>query len=116
MTETEIKLYDNYNEKSVIAEFAKQIEEAVSIGNNINLPDDYKNVNKIIISGMGGSAIGGDLLRSVLHYECKIPLFVNRNYYLPAFADENTLVIISSYSGNTEESLSSYEDAKKKGL
>src|SRR4030095_831875 len=56
----------------------------------------------------------GDLLRSYVSAEMKLPVFVNRNYFLPEYADENTLVIVSSYSGNTEESLSSYEDAKKK--
>ena len=91
------------------------MEEAIAIGNKIQVPDEHKNADRIIISGLGGSAIGGDLLRSVLHYECKIPIFVNRNYFLPQFADKNTLVIISSYSGGTEESLSAYEDAVKKG-
>src|SRR5438045_3159341 len=114
MTETEIKLHDNQNERAIIADFGNQVEEAVNIGNNVTVPDGYKKISKIIIAGLGGSAIGGDLLRSVLHYECRIPIYVNRNYFLPAFADENTLVIISSYSGSTEESLSSYEDALQK--
>lgn len=114
MTETEIKLCDKQDERSIIADFGSQVAEALNIGNNISVPDSYKNINKIIIAGLGGSAIGGDLLRSVLHYECKLPIYVNRNYFLPEFADESTLVIISSYSGGTEESLSSYEDALKR--
>jgi len=114
MTETEIMLHDNQNERAIIADFGNQIVEAVDIGNNTIVPDNYKNINKIIIAGLGGSAIGGDLLRSVLHYECKVPIYINRNYFLPEFADEKTLVIISSYSGGTEESLSAYEDAIKR--
>jgi len=98
----------------VLSSFDKQVKEAVEIGLNMKLPSEYKNINSIIISGLGGSAIGGDLLRSYISSEISIPVCVNRNYFLPAFADENTLVIISSYSGNTEESLSSYEDAKSK--
>jgi len=115
MNESEIKLYDNFNMFSVLAGFGEQIEEAVIIGSNLEPSAYLGKVNNIIICGLGGSAIGGDLLRSYLHYECKVPIFINRNYFLPAFADESTLVIISSYSGDTEESLSSYEDAVKKG-
>jgi glucose/mannose-6-phosphate isomerase len=115
MTETEIKLYDNFNLFSVTADFPLQIEEAVIIGSNLEPSADLKEIDKIIICGMGGSAIGGDLLRSYLLYECRIPIYVNRNYKLPAFANEKTLVVISSYSGNTEESLSSFDDAVQKG-
>lgn len=115
ITRAEIALYDKSNMFDVLAGFAAQVEEAYSIGKNANPPPELGSVNKIIVTGLGGSAIGGDLLRSYLNYEIKIPIFVNRNYYLPAFADENTLVIASSYSGNTEETISAYEDAKHKG-
>jgi len=63
---------------------------------------------------LGGSAIGGDLLRSYLAGEIKIPLLVNRHYALPEFVGKNTLVIVSSYSGNTEETISSHKDAIKR--
>ncbi len=115
MTESEIKLYDNFNLFQVTADFPHQIEEAVIIGSNLQPAADLKDIESIIICGMGGSAIGGDLLRSYLLYECKIPIYVNRNYRLPAFANEKTLVVISSYSGNTEETLSSFDDAVEKG-
>lgn len=114
LTQKEIERYDNSGMFDVISNFAEQVKEAENIGNNISVSDELKSAKNIIISGLGGSAIGGDLLRSVLWYESKIPIYVNRNYRLPAFADENTLVIISSYSGNTEESLSAYDDAKKR--
>jgi glucose/mannose-6-phosphate isomerase len=114
LTQKEIERYDNSGMFDVISNFSNQIQEAQFIGNGIQVSDDQKNVKNIIISGLGGSAIGGDLLRSALWYETGIPVYVNRNYRLPAFADENTLVIISSYSGNTEESLSAYDEAKKK--
>ena len=94
--------------------FPGQINEAYEIGTWINPPEKLRNANKIIVTGLGGSAIGGDLLRSYLQYEINLPVYVNRNYFLPAFADENTLVIVSSYSGDTEETLSAYEDAKAK--
>jgi glucose/mannose-6-phosphate isomerase len=64
---------------------------------------------------MGGSAIGGDLVRSLAMSEAKVPVIVHRDYGLPAFVDERTLVIASSYSGNTEETLSGFEPALKTG-
>ncbi len=115
LNEKDIKRCDNSNMFDVLVNFNKQITEAVNIGNNITLKENYPDVKNIIICGMGGSAIGGDLLRSVLQYEIKIPVYINRNYRLPAFADGNTLVIASSYSGNTEETLSAYVEAKEKG-
>src|SRR5215216_4311118 len=115
ITKTEVELLDKANMFWVLANFPAQIEEAFTIGSGVNPPEELKSVNKIIITGLGGSAVGGDLLRSYLQYETKIPIFVNRNYSLPAFADSNTLVIASSYSGGTEETLSAYEDAKAKG-
>jgi glucose/mannose-6-phosphate isomerase len=64
---------------------------------------------------MGGSAIGGDLVRSLAESEARVPVLVNRDYGLPAFVDDRTLVIASSYSGNTEETLSAFEPALKTG-
>jgi glucose/mannose-6-phosphate isomerase len=115
ITKTEIEIYDKKNMFDVLGNFPAQIEEAFAIGSGINPPEELKSVNKIIITGLGGSAVGGDLLRSYLQYEIKLPIFVNRNYHLPSFADNTTLVIASSYSGGTEETLSAYEDAKSKG-
>ena len=63
---------------------------------------------------MGGSAIGADLVRSYLYLDSKIPIMVIREYTLPAYVDEETLVIVSSYSGNTEETLSAYKEAREK--
>jgi glucose/mannose-6-phosphate isomerase len=78
------------------------------------LPKDYANIDKVVILGMGGSAIGGDLVRSLLLSKKKPIIFVSRDYDLPAFVDDRTLVIASSYSGNTEETLSAFSQALKK--
>jgi len=112
--ESDIRLYDRSDMYSVIRDFHDQISDAYEIGINLPVPD-VAGIDKIIITGMGGSAIGGDILRSYCLYDLKLPLYVNRNYRLPAFADRNTLVIASSYSGNTEETLSAYEDARQRG-
>jgi glucose/mannose-6-phosphate isomerase len=78
------------------------------------LPPGYSDVNKVVILGMGGSAIGGDLLRGMAGNACRAVMLVQREYDLPGWVDEKTLVIASSYSGNTEETLSSFAQALKK--
>lgn len=98
-----------------IFNFADQIIESIGIGKDIQLKNDYSKCENIVVSGMGGSAIGGDVVKTIVNHELKIPFFVNRNYSLPNWVNKKTLVICSSYSGNTEESLSAYEDAKQKG-
>jgi glucose/mannose-6-phosphate isomerase len=64
---------------------------------------------------MGGSAIGGDLLRALAEPDCGLPVMVNRDYTVPAFVNTETLVIASSYSGNTEETLSAFQEARQRG-
>ncbi len=75
---------------------------------DFEMPPDYADIDKIVILGMGGSAIGGDLTRSLASSLRKPIIFVSRDYDLPAFIDERTLVIAASYSGNTEETLSGF--------
>jgi len=109
-----IKKHDTQNQFKVLVESYKQIEYAWN--NKLNIDSSFeKNINNIVIAGMGGSAISGDLLKPFLSDEVQIPLYVNRDYFLPNYADEKTLVIISSYSGNTEESISCFKEAVKKG-
>ncbi len=93
-----------------LKEYSYHIEKAFSIAPKIKL----KEINKIVVGGMGGSAISGDILRDYLEDEIEIPIFVVRKYKLPKFVDKNTLVFMISYSGNTEESLSMLEHARKK--
>ncbi|MGQ9799170.1 MAG: bifunctional phosphoglucose/phosphomannose isomerase [Ignavibacterium sp.] len=108
-----IQKYDTQNQFEVLQNTYKQIEYAL---NNFYLEFgfDKSSFNKIVISGLGGSAISGDLLKNFLKDELDIPVFINRNYFLPSFADEKTLLIASSYSGNTEETLSSFNDGLKR--
>jgi len=81
---------------------------------DFNLPQDYADIDKVVVLGMGGSAIGGSLLRNFVSRLTKPVVFVTRDYDLPAFIDERTLVIASSYSGNTEETLSAFSQALEK--
>jgi len=109
-----IEKHDTQNQFTILIESFRQIEYAWE--NKFEIDSSHaNNINNIIVAGMGGSAISADLLKTFLGDELQIPLFVNRDYVLPKFADEKTLVIISSYSGNTEESISCFKDAVKKG-
>lgn len=93
-----------------------QLEKAWSIGQSAELPkmDDIRHV---VVAGMGGSAIGGDLLAAFIAPRASAPVTVWRGYDLPGYAhDKHTLVIASSHSGNTEETLSGYEKAKQVGV
>jgi glucose/mannose-6-phosphate isomerase len=95
----------------IIRSFPKICEE--SLKEKVTLPKNYRNVNKIIIAGMGGSAIAGDIVSDCFD-ELKIPIFVSRSYDLPSFADEKTLLICVSYSGNTKETLEQLKDGIRK--
>lgn len=92
----------------------EQFDEMLDL--SIELPDRYqKDYHNIVVSGLGGSAIGGDILRSYALGRCPIPIIVNRDYVLPSFVNERTLVMAVSYSGNTEETLSAYRQAQQNG-
>ena len=69
----------------------------------------------VVVCGMGGSAIGGDLMRTFAESEAPVPVQVVRGYQVPAFVSAETLVVISSYSGGTEETLACYADARDRG-
>jgi len=75
---------------------------------------NYPKPSNIVVAGLGGSAIGGDLLKDWAKTQLSIPIEVSREYHLPAYANKKTLVFITSYSGDTEETLSSLLDALKR--
>ena len=113
MTTDDIKRNDPIGMYSWILNFPRQIEEAVAIGQSARVKIKTKGIRNIVITGLGGSAIGGDLLRSYLQNELPVPLLINRHYVLPDFVDKDTLVIVSSYSGNTEETIAAHLQAVK---
>ena len=88
--------------------FPEQCRKAWEKVLKFELPREYAKISNVVILGMGGSAIGGDIVHRLALSESKVPVWVHRDYGLPAFVDENTLVIASSYSGNTEETLSAF--------
>ena len=92
------------------------LERGLDIGEKTPLGDlESETFYSLIVSGMGGSAIAGDLIRSHLINHIRIPFQVQRHYRLPGFVGKRTLVVCSSYSGNTEETLSAYDDALARG-
>lgn len=92
-----------------------QLLEAWNLASKQALPDLGKPAS-ILIAGMGGSAIGADLLSAYAAPLCPVPVVVHRDYGLPAWAEgPGVLVIASSHSGNTEETLSAYEEARRRG-
>jgi glucose/mannose-6-phosphate isomerase len=98
-----------------VAALPEQCSHGWEIGNQTALPGSYKKAANIIVAGMGGSHLGARLLQSVYAPTFKKPIQVVNSYLLPAYAGKDTLVIASSYSGNTEESLMVAQQAHKKG-
>ncbi len=111
-----IEKYDRSGMASFIERLPEQCRDAEKIGLLSKIPDSFKaKYRNIICAGMGGSAIGADIARSYTANEARTPIFVNRHYTLPGFAGKDSLVIVSSSSGNTEEAISAFKDAAAKG-
>lgn len=99
----------------LIERFMDQLAEGLEIGRNASIRPAAANINHIYVAGLGGSGIGADFVASFIQDECRLPFLVRKGYHVPAFVGPNTLAIASSYSGNTEETLISYDQIKAKG-
>lgn len=100
---------------NLVNRFPAQLQEALEIGQAANIRPHSLPINKIYVAGLGGSGIGGDFVAEFVREECQVPYIVGKGYSIPAYIDENTLCIVSSYSGNTEETLTAYEQIKTSG-
>jgi glucose/mannose-6-phosphate isomerase len=96
-----------------VQSMAKQIVEAEALVTKIDLQIDKDKIRNIYFCGMGGSAFAGDLLETLCDKLIDIPYMVHRGYHIPKWIHQDSLIIISSYSGNTEEALSNYAEARK---
>jgi glucose/mannose-6-phosphate isomerase len=108
----EIKKVDRSGMLSFCVDAPKHYEKASQLSKKVSI--SYPKPKTVIVAGMGGSAIGGELLKDWARDRIVVPIEVCREYSLPAYADKNTLVFIISYSGETEESLSAFLDAVKR--
>ncbi|MFM9007198.1 MAG: bifunctional phosphoglucose/phosphomannose isomerase, partial [Bacteroidota bacterium] len=90
----------------LVSAFPRQLRDAAVIGQQIRLRAPQQAIRNVIVTGLGGSGIGGTMLAQLAEPELKVPVIVNKDYQLPAFAGADSLIIVSSYSGNTEETLS----------
>ncbi|NPU98044.1 MAG: bifunctional phosphoglucose/phosphomannose isomerase [Candidatus Omnitrophica bacterium] len=106
--------WDSQGMLDCVEQFTEQCRKGEELARAFHL-DPLKEIHHIVICGMGGSAIGGDLLKAYAAGECALPIEVVRNYTVPHSVGPRTLVITSSYSGETEETLSCYREAKKRG-
>ncbi len=98
--------------RRLVKQFTNQLTDALLIGKKAQLTLPKKPINSIVITGLGGSGIGGTIAKQLVADQIKIPVLVNNDYSLPAFVNENTLVIVSSFSGNTEETLEALKQAQ----
>lgn len=110
-----IKAIDSHNLLGSVEALSDQILDALEQTQSIVIPDSYKLAKNVVVSGMGGSALGSHVIKTVFKSELKVPFEVVSHYDLPAYANSDTLVLLSSYSGTTEETLSAALQAKTLG-
>ena len=101
--------------KDLIAGFTSNLKEAVEIGEKAKIKNIEALVQNVLITGLGGSGIGGTIISSLVEEDLKVPLLINKDYFLPGWVGKNTLLIVCSYSGNTEETLHALSMAEEKG-
>jgi len=111
----EINELDKQNALGSIEMLGSQIQQVWKEVQNISFPDSYTAIKNVVVAGMGGSVLGTHVIQTLFKEQLKIPVFIVPDYELPSFVNSETLVIASSYSGTTEETLAAVKDAQKKG-
>ncbi len=111
----EIQELDKSNVYGSVVELPKQCFHAFEDASKIEVDESYRQINKIIITGMGGSGLGARIIDGVFGLELKVPFIHVHDYDLPVWADEKTLVICSAFSGETEEPVQTARQAQEKG-
>ncbi|MFH1687599.1 MAG: bifunctional phosphoglucose/phosphomannose isomerase [bacterium] len=107
-----IRSMDPQNMYNAVFDMPEHIIEGIRLGHLWRIdPDEFSEIRNIVVVGMGGSAIAGDLCYSLLRSQLLVPFSVVRGHVLPEYVDDETLVIASSYSGNTDETIAAVEDA-----
>ena len=111
---SKIKEIDQAGMAETLAGFPEQCKQAFKLGKDFSVSADLADAKNIVFCGMGGSAIGAEIICAYLRKEIEVAIHVNRDYTIPRFVNRECLVILNSYSGNTEETLSAYQEAQKR--
>lgn len=111
----QIRKLDKDNLLGSVEALPMQIQDAWEQTNKLNFPSSYPNVKNIIVSGMGGSSLGALVIKRLYKDELALPLEIYPHYHLPGYTSSDSLVVLSSYSGSTEETLAAAEQAKAVG-
>lgn len=111
----EIKKLDKSNIRDSVGGFADQVEQTLEEFEKLKPPENYQNIKNILLIGMGGSTYGGRIIKTLYAGALKVPFDVASDYRIPNYINEESLVIAVSYSGNTEETVTSLEKAHLKG-
>lgn len=106
-----IKKLDKSNLLGSVEALPDQIQDAWEQTKTLSFPNTYPNIKNIIVSGMGGSALGALVIKRLFKEELTLPIEIYPHYHLPGYASSESLVILSSYSGTTEETLAAANDA-----
>ena len=109
-----IKKLDNSNLLGSIQQLRLQLKQTKEELSDLKIPKSYSEVENIVVNGMGGSCLGARVVQRLFEDKLKIPIYPIGNYDLPKFVNDKTLLILSSYSGNTEEPLNTIKDAFKR--
>lgn len=99
--------------KKLVQNFPTQLHEALLIGQSYRFNTPKKKYSNVVLTGLGGSGIGGSIVQNFVFDKMTVPFLVNKDYFLPKFVNKDSLVIVSSYSGNTEETLQAMQQALK---
>ena len=110
----EIRKLDSKSMLGSLELLSAQVEEVLGCAKNLKIPASYKKVKNIVVLGMGGSALGAHILKSVFFNKLKAPLEIVNRYHVPEYVDKNSFVVVSSYSGTTEEPVYAMKEAYKR--
>lgn len=111
----EMKKIDKSNIRDSVGGFSDQIRQTWEESKKIKLPRGYDEVKNILVIGMGGSTYGGRIIKTLYSENLSVPFDVSSDYNIPNYVNRESLVITASYSGNTEETITSLEKAYQRG-
>lgn len=109
-----IKRLDSQNMLGSLRSIGKQVEQIAAAAAAFRVPNDFKKVRNVVFAGMGGSTLGAHFIKTLFADDLAVPLEIVNYYKLPAFAGAESLAVISSYSGTTEEALAALQDARRR--